>query len=410
MVGKSFVKENDLQLGYLLIFKHEGGMEFEVSVFDSSHCDREYAEYVKQETGCNNVEETSKNFEFKGKSNLCIMSSDKEFLRAEAGTYNPRGQSRFECIVRPYCISSGFLRIPIQFARENGLINKKCGVVIKDERQRSWNLRLATWGSRVHILGGWSKLRIANDLKEGDHMMFEVIANGKKPIWRFRSKPNPNIVSTRNAFLKEESATYSSFHQSHLVCIVRPYCLSKNYLRLPQRFARANGLVNKKCGVVIRDEKQRSWNLRLDRYGPGVYIAEGWRKFSVDNDLKKGDFMMFEVVANEEKPIWKFHGTATYNPFGQFHFVCIVRSYCLIDDFLYVPTKFALANRPTYKKGDMIIRDERERSWKVKLCSFGDSVCIKGGWHEFCDANCLKEGDCIMFEVVSNGKKNNMEI
>lgn len=81
-----------------------------------------------------------------------------------------------------------FQRIPIQFARENGLINKKCGVVIKDERQRSWNLRLATWGSRVHILGGWSKLRIANDLKEGDHMMFEVIANGKKPIWRFRSK------------------------------------------------------------------------------------------------------------------------------------------------------------------------------------------------------------------------------
>lgn len=73
--------------------------------------------------------------------------------------------------------------------------------------------------------------------------------------------------------------------------------------------------------------------------------------------------------------------------------------------FQYVPTKFALANRPTYKKGDMIIRDERERSWKVKLCSFGDSVCIKGGWHEFCDANCLKEGDCIMFEVVSNGKK-----
>lgn len=63
---KKFVKENDLQLGYLLIFKHEGGMEFEVSVFDSSHCDREYAEYVKQETGCNNVEETSKNFEFKG--------------------------------------------------------------------------------------------------------------------------------------------------------------------------------------------------------------------------------------------------------------------------------------------------------------------------------------------------------
>ncbi|KAM3379347.1 B3 domain-containing protein REM8 [Capsicum galapagoense] len=141
----AFVEEHDLQLGDLLIFRHEGDMEFEVSIFDSSHCDREYAEYLQEEEGCDNVEETSKNFKFKGKSKLCIMSSSKAFTHADAGTHNPCGQSHFECTVSRYCISNSYLRLPKQFAMENGLINKKCGLMIRDERQRSWNLRLATY-------------------------------------------------------------------------------------------------------------------------------------------------------------------------------------------------------------------------------------------------------------------------
>uniref|UniRef100_M1AKH4 DNA binding protein n=2 Tax=Solanum tuberosum TaxID=4113 RepID=M1AKH4_SOLTU len=334
------------------------------------------------------------------------MSSGEAFPCAEADTYNPCSLSHFECIVKPYCLTHSYLRLPKHFAMENGLFNKKCDVIIRDERQRSWNLRLATHDCRVHLLGGWREFRVANDLNAGDYMMFEVIANGEKPIWKFRDKPNPNIVSTRKAFPKEEFATCSSFGQSHLECIVWPYCLSRNYFRLPRGFARANGLINKKCGLVIRDERQRSWNLRIDTYGYGVYIAKGWRKFRVENDLKEGDCMMFEVVTNGEKPIWKFYGTATHKPFGQSHFVCIVRPYCLVNDFLYIPTKIALANGLTNKKCDLIIRDDtRERSWNVKLRSFGSSVCIKGGWRDFRDANCLKEGDCIMFEVVSNGEK-----
>ena len=70
----------------------------------------------------------------------------------------------------------------------NGLINKKCGLIIRDERERSWNLRLYTHNYIVHILGGWSEFCVANDLKEGDYMMFAVIANGEKPIWKFHCK------------------------------------------------------------------------------------------------------------------------------------------------------------------------------------------------------------------------------
>uniref|UniRef100_A0A1U7VQY7 B3 domain-containing protein REM5-like n=1 Tax=Nicotiana sylvestris TaxID=4096 RepID=A0A1U7VQY7_NICSY len=37
-----FAEEHDLQLGDCLVFKHEGNMEFEVSNFGSSKCEREY--------------------------------------------------------------------------------------------------------------------------------------------------------------------------------------------------------------------------------------------------------------------------------------------------------------------------------------------------------------------------------
>ncbi|KAM3286404.1 hypothetical protein P3S67_025203 [Capsicum chacoense] len=81
----------------------------------------------------------------------------------------------------------------------------------------------------------------------------------------------------------------------------------KRFQYLPKRFARENGLINKKCDLVIRDERQRSWNLKLNTYNHGVYTGEGWHEVCVDNDLKEGDCIKFEVVTNKEKPIWKFH-------------------------------------------------------------------------------------------------------
>lgn len=39
---EKFAKEHDLQLGDCLVFKHEGNMEFEVSIFGSNHFEREY--------------------------------------------------------------------------------------------------------------------------------------------------------------------------------------------------------------------------------------------------------------------------------------------------------------------------------------------------------------------------------
>ncbi|XP_009766332.1 B3 domain-containing protein REM8-like isoform X1 [Nicotiana tabacum] len=398
---EKFAEEHDLQLGDMLVFRHDGNMEFEVVIFDSSHCDREYAENLQEEE---EEEEEGRGGE------------------EEQGEEANFGQSLFECTVRSYWVSNGYLFLPKQFALANSLTNKNCGLIIRDESQRPWNLRLATYRSRVCIVGRWKEFIVANDLKVGECIMFEVVNNGEKPIWQFHVKPNPIIMSSRKAFPNEESANHSPSGQSLLLLTVKPYFLTKGYLRLPMQFARANGLTNKNCGLIISDETQRRWNLRLATYGSQVCIVGGWNEFHAANDLKVGDCIMFEVVTNGDKPIRKFYGkpnpsmkssskafpyagTDTHKPFSRSHFVCTVRPYYLSNDLLYIPKQFALANGLTNKKCDLIIRDELQRSWNVRLCSFGNSVFIRGGWHEFRNAKCLKEGDCIMFELVTNGNR-----
>ncbi|PHT95786.1 hypothetical protein T459_03668 [Capsicum annuum] len=44
-----FTEQNDVQLGDMLVFRHDGNMEFDVCIIDSTHCDREYAEYLHEE-------------------------------------------------------------------------------------------------------------------------------------------------------------------------------------------------------------------------------------------------------------------------------------------------------------------------------------------------------------------------
>ncbi|XP_070019456.1 B3 domain-containing protein REM10-like [Nicotiana sylvestris] len=289
---EKFAEEHDLQLGDLLVFRHEGNMEFEVSIFDSSHCDREYSEYLRQQQEeANNVEEISKKFEFKEKPSRGIkLSINEDSSHAEAATYEkPFGQSHFVCTIQPYCLFRGYLSLPRQFAKANGLSNKKCDLIIKDDRQRSWKLKLSSSKSRVYMGDGWRKLVTDNCLKEGDRIRFEIATNGETPIWKsqvltdetpirkFQDKPSPRIKLSNKASSHAEASTKKPFGHSYFKCTLGEYCLSSGFLYLPKQFAIANGLANK-CSLIIRDEKQRSWNLKLSsrKNKNEVYIGDGF--------------------------------------------------------------------------------------------------------------------------------------
>ncbi|KAF3663690.1 hypothetical protein FXO38_10525 [Capsicum annuum] len=76
-------------------------------------------------------------------------------------------------------------------AWENGHFDtKERNLIVTDERQRSWNVILRAYHDNVDLRSGWSNIRDANCLKEGDRITFEIVTGGNKPIWKMhRSRP-----------------------------------------------------------------------------------------------------------------------------------------------------------------------------------------------------------------------------
>uniref|UniRef100_M1B269 DNA binding protein n=2 Tax=Solanum tuberosum TaxID=4113 RepID=M1B269_SOLTU len=221
-----FVQQYDLQLGDILMFRHEGNMEFEVSIFDSTHCDREYAEYMQEGGGGGgaHTEDATERPMMR-----MIKSSTKASSPVKTATHH-KSFGHFECIIREYCIRRGYLYLPRRFAIANGLINKKCDLIIRDERQRLWNFKLSSSITQTYIIGcGWTKFFADNCLRKGDRIMFEVVTNGETPIWKFQvTNREAPLLKFQGMFILIEPISYffdDLYSLSYLCIILR--CLYK---------------------------------------------------------------------------------------------------------------------------------------------------------------------------------------
>ncbi|XP_019254821.1 PREDICTED: B3 domain-containing protein REM17-like isoform X2 [Nicotiana attenuata] len=356
-----FAEEHDLQLGDCLVFRHEGNMEFEVSIFGSSKCEREYEQHLE---GVNEEQEEN-NHSFKKftsqantteRPKLKIRSSHKAFPNAEAAQDMPLDRPHFIYTIKPYCLSKSFLQLPGPFARENDLRNRKCTITIRDE-QMSWTFSLYSSGSHTFIGGAWSKFCIANGFKEGDQIMLEIVENGKNPILKVydlmvnashqregkKTYLDAKSVSTEdlraNASLQREGkkanldarrvttrgrriktsdmpatttrarlpASTSANANPHFISTIRPYFISRPSLYLPAAFAKSNGLANKRRQLILRDEKQRSWPVQVGPQGHHFAITRGWRQFREANNVQVGDTYKFELIDNGTVPVAHFH-------------------------------------------------------------------------------------------------------
>ncbi|KAM3379346.1 putative B3 domain-containing protein REM15 [Capsicum galapagoense] len=465
---EKFAGELSLRLGDLVIFRHEGDMEFEVSIFDSSECEREDGAEENNRT----PEETSNKFEFKE----CYRETKAQnhvtvqgFLRFRSG----------------YWMSMSMIHVPKLFARESELSRRKCGIMIRNE-ERSWPFRLFYRGRRTFIGGEWRKFCAANLLKEGERILFEIFSNGEKPflcncfildncvikiqycsilsqlkmissflliltflivcvnfkldlrgdaslrpegkkiyldteIVSTQGKLNASIKSSIKAASHAKAAAHKSYGHSNFVCTIKPYSLTYGFLCVPKQFACANGLINKKCCLIVNDETQTSWNLRIRSCNTQVYMGEGCRKFIAENCLKEGHHIMFVVVTDGETPIWKFlvvtdelhhlkavagrrvktpdvaalklqvpaSTSADANP----HFISTIKSYSITNSALYLPTAFAKSTGLMSGGCEIILIDEKHRSWSMWLGKMDFHFGIRRGWDKFLKANGLQVGD-----------------
>lgn len=70
--------------------------------------------------------------------------------------------------------------------------------------------------------------------------------------------------------------------------------------------------------------------------------------------------------------------------------------------FAYLPMDFVKSNG-LMSRSEMILIDEKQRSWSVWLGQTGHQFGIKRGWTQFRNANGIQLGDTYKFELTNNG-------
>ncbi|KAK6781595.1 hypothetical protein RDI58_019391 [Solanum bulbocastanum] len=464
-----FAKEHDLQLGDCLIFRHEGNLEFEVSIFGSNHFEREYEQIPE---GGEEINHTCKKIISQVKTTekpKLNIKSHETVPKVEAAENMPLGRPHFIYTVTPYCLIRDHVQLPVSFARENSLTNRKCSIMIRDE-QRSWTFTVYSSGAHTYIKGKWSEFCIANCLKKGDQIMLEIVENGMNPgkyttvnevfpSSNFQNqsaeinasvkqsqdlrtnaslqlkRKKPNLDAEKVSSRREEAnvpASTSTNANSQFVSVIQPYAIIRALFYLPLAFARPNGLM-RRSKMILKDEKQRSWSVQLGEVGSRFAITKGWRQFREANAVQVGDTYKFELIDNGTTPVAYFHFTranASVQPEGKKpnldskrvsarsneadvpastcananpQFVSTINPYCIHSPFLHLPSAFAKSNGLVNRRCKMILRDEKQRSWSVLLAPMGHHTAITKGWRQFREANGVQVGDTYKFELIDNG-------
>nr|DAD44256.1 TPA_asm: hypothetical protein HUJ06_002486 [Nelumbo nucifera] len=186
---EDFARHHDLRVGDFLVFRHGGGLVFDVLVFDTSMCEREYPllSHVKQEDHTDEEmeetrmkEEAAKDIQSKQKATRIPISSKAQKKIAYSATKHPF----FVAKVTPYSLKKQ-MAIPLAFARSKALRN--CSqVTIKDESGRSWPVKVNRKSNgRAYFGAGWVGFSAANGLKKGDVCAFELTSGGKLGVMEF---------------------------------------------------------------------------------------------------------------------------------------------------------------------------------------------------------------------------------
>ncbi|KAL4560227.1 hypothetical protein LXL04_032377 [Taraxacum kok-saghyz] len=414
---KRFVAENGVQERDFIFFKHQGSMVFDVSVYDQfTSCEKDYPNLFDEmeeeehltESDTTRTQEPKKLKKRKRNEEKIQVSDDSGF---------------FISIMTPYVMNKSRLHVPKKFAKSNGLITERIytQVYLEDDTQRSWPATLQK--SKLELyLTGWHKFRIKNHLEVGDMCRFKLVQNGEVPVFKC-SKIEKNFVKNHTQ-VKETSSSLNN--HPFFISYLKPISFKRSVLYVPADFSRTNGL--KVGDMILRNNKGRSWEVRLNKLRNVLYIGGGLRAFLKANGMKEGDEFKFELVDKEKDkpPIVNFfliksksiksHKEAKSTrkkvsilceEDGRPYFVGELKSSSIKQSKLYLPLKFAKSNGLITNK-KMVLKnvEDRSRSWTVELKNHKNKFYYIGrGWKDFSVAYGLKEGDHFKFELVNKGEK-----
>ncbi|KAJ0809699.1 putative transcription factor B3-Domain family [Helianthus annuus] len=310
--------------------------------------------------------------------------------------------------------------------------------------RRKWAVHI---GDRGVFGDGWRKFVVENGVQEFDiivfkhegYMVFDFFVFDPStcerqypdlPVNVEVSLPESDSLHTHEMskrLKKRKWTDYSSQSNDKrcFVTIMTPYLIRTTRMHVPMKFARSNGLTTKglRTQIVLVDEAKRTWPATLHVKRDQIRLT-GWRKLMIKNDLKIGDACMFKLVEDGEVPVFSFYNlgkkktnnhmqvkkesrstikikTMTGSNLGNHPYFILTMKPSYREWGLCLPVEFSKSCR--LKAGEMILRNDKGRSWKIQLKKKGEKYYNFGyGFRDFWDANGLEVGDDYKFELVEN--------
>ncbi|XP_019092465.1 PREDICTED: B3 domain-containing protein REM8-like [Camelina sativa] len=172
---------------------------------------------------------------------------------------------------------------------------------------------------------GWQKFATSHDLRVGDivvfrhdgDLLFHVTCFGPSCCEIQFDDDHHCVIqissdsdSEKNQNTADEGS--SSDHHSCFVSRVTASNLRKDSLFLPRGFSRSNGLVNRKCEIILLNEDGIPWKLIPSHKPDGeVYIRNGWRSFCFENRLRVNDVLTLKLVETGTTPVLHLCSSST---------------------------------------------------------------------------------------------------
>ncbi|XP_021752195.1 B3 domain-containing protein REM7-like isoform X2 [Chenopodium quinoa] len=299
-----FCKDHDLQIGDLLVFMHQGYWVFDVFVFDSTACEREFATI--------DDESNQSNYVIVQALSSCGVKNNSGATLNEAKDVAHEGLSRENnndvleqtnmgsrpstFVLQNCSYESVALSIPKPINIGVGSeIGENKMALLRDKSKKIWDVKIELSKNKVQFKDGWDIFCEDHDLQIGDflELKYQDVDEGLS-----NRTENKKIQEQKTIGFKPTGHPYCTL-------VLMNHSYKSAQLFIPLDFARKIGL-DKRQYVVI-DEKGRKWVLPFEyTKGKHAYIGK-LRGLYIANDFKIGDFVILELIQSGKEPVIKFH-------------------------------------------------------------------------------------------------------
>ncbi|KAH9623297.1 hypothetical protein KSS87_006100 [Heliosperma pusillum] len=337
--------------------------------------------------------------------------------------------------------------------------------MLRDKRHGFCGVKLSCEKGTVRLKDGWEKFCEDHGLEVGDFLVFKyegnlifdvIIFDPSTSERKFSQTPIassefiPSIDGkgvakiehiSKGGLVSKVAFKPKGFPYCHTS--VKPYNIKWGGMAF-QRHLRGNEKY-----VMLRDKRHGICGVKLSCEKGKMYLKNGWEKFCEDHGLQVGDFLVFKYLGNLFFDVIIFEPSASernypqtsivsnkiiscidgkgadakigrkstggsgakvaFKPRGLPYYHATVKPYFKKWGGMPIPVKFARKNDLTNKCCEMILIDEKEKSWRLPLKQSNTTPYI-GGWGVFEHFLGFKAGDLVVFELIQSGQNPIMKL